>query len=226
MAALLESHHVSTDLPESRHDMAAISESAHVKPESPAKMAATPESPAKMAATPEPLHVPAVTKISSKDFLAGGYSTQAHANAELGRGLKRLIASVMDPPLMSVRAADIPVVPTLSSPPGIPLSTALPVMAVAILSVWAAHCAPESSPVHKSTPEASPVHESAPEASPVHESAPESAPEASSVLESAPEASPAYESVSEASPIHESVSSAFPVPEPAAEPPEVSKEQD
>ncbi len=70
--------------------------------------------------------------------------------------MKRLIASVMDLPLMSVRAADIPVVPTLSSLPGISLFTTLPV--IAILSVWAAHCTPEASSVHESAPEASPVH--------------------------------------------------------------------
>ncbi|KAI2646045.1 hypothetical protein H4Q32_026857 [Labeo rohita] len=42
----------------------------------------------------------------------------------------------------------------------------------AILSVWATHCAPEASSVHKSAPEASSVHESAPEASSVPEFAP------------------------------------------------------
>ncbi len=123
MASVLESRHVSADRPESRH-----------------KMAATPESPAKMAATPEPRHVTAVTKISPKDSFGGGHSTQGPADAELGPGFKRLITCVLDPPLMSVRAADIPVVSSLSSPAGIPLSAALPVMAVAILSVWAAHC--------------------------------------------------------------------------------------
>ncbi|KAL0203722.1 hypothetical protein M9458_001740, partial [Cirrhinus mrigala] len=51
-------------------------------------------------------------------------------------------------------------------------SAVLPVMAVAIPSVWAAHCTPEASPVHESVPEASPVHEPAPEASPVHEFVP------------------------------------------------------
>ncbi len=77
---------------------------------------------------------------------------------------------------MSVWAADIPVVSSLSSPAGIPLSAALPVMAVAILSMWAAHCTLEASPVHESAPEASPVQEFAPEASPVHESASEASP--------------------------------------------------
>ncbi|KAL0146498.1 hypothetical protein M9458_058129 [Cirrhinus mrigala] len=36
---------------------------------------------------------------------------------------------------------------TLSSPAGIQLSTVLPVMAVAILSVWSTRCTPESSSV-------------------------------------------------------------------------------
>ncbi len=54
----------------------------------------------------------------------------------------------------------------------VPPSAALPVMAVAILSVWAAHCTPEACPVHESALESSPVHESAPKASPVHVSTP------------------------------------------------------
>ncbi len=63
---------------------------------------------------------------------------------------------------MSVRVAGIPVVSTLLSLAGIPLSTALPMTAVTILSVWAANCTPEASPVHKSAPEVSHIHESAP----------------------------------------------------------------
>ncbi|KAL0197756.1 hypothetical protein M9458_006296, partial [Cirrhinus mrigala] len=51
---------------------------------------------------------------------------------------------------------------TPSRPTGIPLSSVLPVMAIAILSVWATHCAPEASSDHKSMPEASPVQECAP----------------------------------------------------------------
>ncbi len=35
-------------------------------------------------------------------------------------------------------------------------------MAVAILSVWAAHCTPEASPVHEFAPKDSPVHVSTP----------------------------------------------------------------
>ncbi len=44
-------------------------------------------------------------KFLQKNFFWGGYSTQAPADAEHGPGL---IASVMDPPLMSERAAGIP----------------------------------------------------------------------------------------------------------------------
>ncbi len=70
----------------------------------------------------------------------GGYNTQAPADSELGPRWRKRIASMLDHPLMSVRTADIPVVSMLTSPAGIPLSTTLPVMAVAILSMWASHC--------------------------------------------------------------------------------------
>ncbi len=73
----------------------------------------------------------------------------------LGRRLKRQIVCMMDLPLMSVRAAGIPVTSLLSSPAilyVLPSSAALLVMAVTFLSVWAAHCAPEASPIHESAP--------------------------------------------------------------------------
>ncbi len=56
-----------------------------------------------------------LSPVSPKDFFffGGGYSTQAPAPAELGPGL---IASVMDPPLMSVRAAGIPTASALAVP--------------------------------------------------------------------------------------------------------------
>ncbi len=92
----------------------------------------------------------------------GGYSTQAPADAKLGRGL---IASVMDPPLLPVRATGIPRASALAVTETVPLNSVIPVMAVAILCVWAAHYNPEASPVHESAPEASPVPESPPEAS-------------------------------------------------------------
>ncbi|KAI2654776.1 Spermatogenesis-associated protein 21 [Labeo rohita] len=105
---------------------------------------------------PDSCHVTALTKISPKEEGGGGYSTKAPADAELGPRLKRPVWRI----LMSTRAAGIPVVSTHSSP--VPLSTALPMMAVAILSVWAAHCGPEASSVHVCAPEAFPVHEFAP----------------------------------------------------------------
>ncbi|KAI2645220.1 Streptococcal surface protein A [Labeo rohita] len=83
----------------------------------------------------------------------------------------------------------MPTASTPSSPAGIPLSTVLPVIAVAILSVWATHCTPESLSVHESAPESLFVRESVPEASHVHEFAPvppESTPEISSDHKSAP----------------------------------------
>ncbi len=120
-------------------------------------MATTPESLAKKAATPEPCQVTAVAKIFPIDFFwGGGYSTQGPADAELG-------PSVMDLPLISVRAAGIPRASALAVTENVPLNSVLPVMAVAILCVWPAHCTPEASHVHESTSEDSPVHESAPE---------------------------------------------------------------
>ncbi len=102
-----------------------------------------PEPHRKMATTPEPCQITAVAKISPRFFFflwGGGYNTQAPADSELGPRWRKRIASMLDHPLMSVRTADIPVVSMLTSPAGIPLSTTLPVMAVAILSMWASHC--------------------------------------------------------------------------------------
>ncbi len=85
--------------------------------------------------------------------------------------LKRLIASMMDLPLMSVRAAGIPFMSALSSSIILEVlapSAALPVMAVTILSMWAALCAPEASSVHEPASEHSSVHKFASEASPIH----------------------------------------------------------
>ncbi len=76
---------------------------------------------------------------------------------------------------MSVRAAGIPFMSELSSPvilEVLPPSAALPVMAVTILSMWAALCAPESSSVHKPASEPSSVHKLDSEASPIHEFTP------------------------------------------------------
>ncbi len=98
-------------------------------------------------------------------FLAGssftvGIADADPADAELG---PVLIASVMDPPLMSVRAAGIPRASALAVTETVPLTSVLPVMAVANLCVWAAHCTPEASSIHKSAPEPPEVAASAPE---------------------------------------------------------------
>ncbi len=100
----------------------------------------------------------------------------------------------------------------------LPTSSALPVMVLAILSMWAAHCAPDTYPVHESVSDTSPVHESVSNTSPVHESVLK----VSSVHESAPEISPINESVTEVSPVLESVPESAQVPESATVPPEVA----
>ncbi len=95
------------------------------KPESAHIMPATPEFAHVMLAMPESAHVMPATKISPKEYFLGGYSTQAPADAKLGPGL---IASVMDPPLMSVRAAGIPRASALAVTETVPLTSVLPVM--------------------------------------------------------------------------------------------------
>ncbi|KAL0189694.1 hypothetical protein M9458_016793, partial [Cirrhinus mrigala] len=97
---------------------------------------------------------------------------------------KSLVTSQLTPPEPRHVLADIPshAEPTLPShkstastpsrPAGIPLSTVLPVMAVAILSVWATHCCPEASSDHESAPEPSSDHGSVPEAFLANEFAP------------------------------------------------------
>ncbi|KAL0168964.1 hypothetical protein M9458_037186 [Cirrhinus mrigala] len=108
-----------------------------------------------------------------------------HVTFDCPRSRPIMMASVLDPPLASVRAANIPVASTPSRSTFkevLPLATALPLMAVAIWCVWAAHCAPEVTSVHRSAPEVTPVHKSAPEVPSDHESAPEAFP----VREAAP----------------------------------------
>ncbi len=141
--------------PESTHVMPTEPGSAHVMPAKPGSalvVPAMPESPAKMATTP--------------------------ADAPLRPGL---ITSVLDPPLVSVRAAGIPRSAALSAP-----------------SQELGESAPEAAPskeLAESAPEAAPsqeLAESAPEAAPSQELA-EFAPEAApsrELAESAPEAAP------------------------------------
>ncbi|KAI2654094.1 Telomere repeat-binding protein 3 [Labeo rohita] len=114
---------------------------------------------------PEPRHVSSVL------------SEPRHVSSDTPRFQPIMMASVLDPPLMSVWAAGIPVASRSCHP-----LLLFPLMAVAILCVWAAHSAPEVSSVHESAPEVSSVHKFTPEVPSVHESAPE----VSSVYESAP----------------------------------------
>ncbi len=71
-------------------------------------------------------------------------------------GRLRLASSLGDPPL---RAVGIPILSAVEVLEVIPLSTVLPVMAVAMLCVWAVHCTltPEPSPVQVSGPKPSTV---------------------------------------------------------------------
>ncbi|KAL0150890.1 hypothetical protein M9458_053809, partial [Cirrhinus mrigala] len=119
---------------------------------------------------------------------------------------------------------------TPSSPAGIPLSSVLPVMAVAILSVWSTHCTPESSSDHKSAPEASSDHKSVLGASPVHKFVPVP-PEVSAYAVEPPKegasiheltVSSVHESTPEISSDHESAPVPPEVAAPAAEPPKAS----
>ncbi|KAL0180837.1 hypothetical protein M9458_023243, partial [Cirrhinus mrigala] len=182
----------------------------------------------------EPRHVPAVRLESSQATL-----TTSRLKLQ-GHGL--MMASVLDPPLVSVRAANIPVAsapykPTINEV--LPPAAAVPLMAVAIWCVWAAHCAPEVLSDHKSAPEVSSAHKSTPEVPSDHKSAPvvpsdhkptpevssahKSAPEVPSVYNSRrsdPEASSDRESAPEASSVHESTPVPLEVAAPAAEPPE------
>ncbi|KAL0177491.1 hypothetical protein M9458_026385, partial [Cirrhinus mrigala] len=111
-----------------------------------------------------------------------------------------MTASVIDPPLMSARMAGIPVV---TGPAGLPLSTALPVMAIAILSVWATHCTLEALSVHESVPEASPFHKFAPVPPEVVSPAAEPPEEAASTAEPTEVAASAAEPPKGVVPVHE-----------------------
>lgn len=68
---------------------------------------------------------------------------------------------LLDPLLMSVRTAGDPRASVQAIPEVVPLSSVLPVMAVALLSVWAAHCTTGVSSGHKSAPETLSAHECA-----------------------------------------------------------------
>ncbi len=90
----------------------------------------------------------------------------------------RLASSLADPTLRSVRAAGIARLQAVKVLEVVPLSAVLPVMAVAMLCVWAVHCTltPETSPVKVSSPKPSPVQESITEPSPVQVYGPKPSP--------------------------------------------------
>ncbi|KAI2664196.1 Rho-related GTP-binding protein RhoF [Labeo rohita] len=219
MAAITTLRHVTAAIPVSCSVTAVFRESGQVT-------AVVPESSKVKPVVPESSQVAAVVPESSKVKAGFHKPSQViadlheprHVSSESTKSRPIMMASVMDPPLMSVQAAGILLTSALSSPLIIeilPPAAALPLMAVAIWCVWAAHCAPEASSVHKSAPEVSSVHESAPEVSSVHESAPE----VLSVHESAPEASSVHKSAPEVLSVHESAPVPPEVAAPAAEPP-------
>lgn len=80
---------------ESSAKMAGTSEPCHV-------MATTPEPRPNMAATPEPRYAMATVQVCPMDFFGWYYRTQAPAYADLGPRQIKLMASIMDPPMMSV----------------------------------------------------------------------------------------------------------------------------
>ncbi len=69
------------------------------------------------------------SKFPLRIFFGGAYSTQAPTDVELGPRLSRMIASVMDPLLMSVRVAGISGTSALAVTETVPLTSVLPVMA-------------------------------------------------------------------------------------------------
>ncbi len=84
-------------------------------------------------------------------------------------GHLRLASDLADPPLRSVRVAGIPRPSAVEIIEVVPLSAVLPVMAVAMLCVWAVYCilSPEPSPVQVSGLKPSPVQVSGLKPSPV-----------------------------------------------------------
>ncbi|KAL0159648.1 hypothetical protein M9458_043373 [Cirrhinus mrigala] len=148
--------------------MAATSEPVHhmeSTPESRSVMGTTPEPCSIMGAISEPPAVmkaasvfPAIMNMASKAVkVIPGPNTDVIARSW---HLNRRGAVVS--------AHSSPVATAPSSPAVFRQSAALPVIAVAILCVWAAHC----SPTHESFSEPTPAHKSAPEPFPAYESAP------------------------------------------------------
>ncbi|KAL0146560.1 hypothetical protein M9458_058191 [Cirrhinus mrigala] len=209
-AVLHESGQVTAGLPESSQVTAGLPESSQVT-------AGLPESSQETAVLPEPNQV-------TSDLPKSHHISAEPAEPTLPSHAEPTLPSHAEPTFPSHKS----IASTPSRSTDTPLSTVLPVMAIAIFSVWAAHCAPRASSVHESASEASSIHESGPEASSVCESGPEassvheSAPEAPSIHESALEALPDCESAPEASSDHTSASEASVVHEFTPIPPEVS----
>ncbi|KAI2653851.1 Adhesive plaque matrix protein [Labeo rohita] len=148
----------------------------------------------------------AKSKLSAQSQVTSRLTTQSLA---MSRSI--MMASVLDPPLVSVWAANIsvasaPYKPTINEV--LPPVAALPLMAVAIWCVWAAHCAPEVPSDHRSAPDIPSDHKSAPEVPSDHKSAPK----VSSDHKSASEVPSDHKSALEVLSVHESAPEASPVP--------------
>ncbi|KAL0148308.1 hypothetical protein M9458_056370 [Cirrhinus mrigala] len=160
MAAAPEHAHVMAAAPERAHVMAANTELRHVT-----------------AATSEPGNVTAAFPESSQ--VAAAFAESSHIPSDGPRSQPVMMASMLDPLLVTVRVANIPGASAPSNQ--------------TIKEVSSDHkSVPEVSSDHKSASEFSSDHKSAPEVSPVHKSVLE----VSSDHESAPEASSVGEAVS------------------------------
>lgn len=106
--------------PEPLHNMAAT-------PEPPAIIDATPELPAIRVASSEPS---AIVDVMPKSSAVTDVVNVALEDTQAFQGHLRVVSSVEDTPLMSVKAAGTPVVSTLQSP--VALEVPLPIMVVAI----------------------------------------------------------------------------------------------
>ncbi|KAL0162338.1 hypothetical protein M9458_041734 [Cirrhinus mrigala] len=192
LTGLHEPSKATADLHEPSQVIAAGPESSHVPP-------VRPEPSHVSSDRPEPSHVssvcPGPSHISTvcPEFCLDTSDRQesSQVSSDLPEPCYVMSASVMAITILSIWAASYaPEVPsvTKSAPEVSSVTKSVPefssdppephhvmsasVMAITILSMWAAHYAPKVSPVHKSAPEVSSDHESAPEASPVGEAAP------------------------------------------------------
>ncbi|KAL0201349.1 hypothetical protein M9458_004536, partial [Cirrhinus mrigala] len=219
-AVVLVSSQVTAAVPESRKVIAVVPESSKV-------IAVVPESSKVRAVVPEPSQVTAdphessqvTTDLHKPDQATAGLHKPSQVSVDLhepshvpsdgpeprhvSSDTPRSRPVMMDPPLVSARAANIPVASAPSNQTikeVLPPAAALPLMAVAIWCVWAAHCSPEATSVHKHAHEVSSDHKFAPEVPSDLKTAPEvpsdlkTAPEVPSDLKPAPEVSSDRES--------------------------------